>query len=61
MANTLIDQKRYREAEPHALAGYQILAKNGPVSADLENARRALVAIYTAVDQPEKLKMYVRR
>jgi serine/threonine protein kinase/Tfp pilus assembly protein PilF len=61
MANSLIGQKRYRDAEQHALAGYQTLEKLGPAAVELEDARQALVAVYTDLQQPEKLKMYLRR
>ena len=59
MAICLIGQKRYRDAEEHAVAAYGILEKNGPASVELQDARQAVVAIYTALGQPDKLKLYL--
>ena len=61
MADVLIGEKRYSEAEQHALAGYRILEKLGPGASELEDARQALAAVYTALQQPEKLKAFAAR
>jgi serine/threonine-protein kinase len=59
MAKALAGQKRYSEAEPHAIAGFhtfQGLAVASPV--ELESAREMLATIYAALRQPEKMAPY---
>jgi serine/threonine-protein kinase len=47
--------KRYPEAERETLAGYRLLQRvTGAASAEQRDARRDLVAIYTALNEPEK-------
>ena len=57
MANALIGQRRYRDAKPHALAGYRIFQSLGASSpAELQSARQTLAVIHKALRQPEKLQ-----
>ncbi len=53
----LAGRKQYHEAERHARAGYEILRKvTSPSSAELQDARKALAGIYTALNEPSKAK-----
>jgi serine/threonine protein kinase/Tfp pilus assembly protein PilF len=55
LGRALAGQKRYAEAEGHTLAGYKILTKQtSPSVTWLESARKTLVTIYDALNQPEK-------
>jgi serine/threonine-protein kinase len=55
LGRTLVRQHRYIEAEPHTLAGLQILLKQtSPSVSWLRGARKDLVEIYTAAGQPRK-------
>src|SRR6185312_16660856 len=55
LGRVLLLEKRYREAEPELLAGYESLAKQTSASASsLKSARSDLVALYDALHQPEK-------
>jgi serine/threonine-protein kinase len=55
LGRALVGEKRYREAEQHLLAGYQILSKQtSPSVSWLQAARKDLVTIYEALNQPEK-------
>jgi serine/threonine-protein kinase len=59
LGRALLGQKRYAEAETEALAGYQIVAKQmAPTVSWLKSAREDLVAIYTALGQPEKAEIF---
>jgi serine/threonine-protein kinase len=55
LGRSLLRQKRYREAEEQTHAGYKIVAKQSDPSVSwLQNARRDLVEIYQALQQPDK-------
>ena len=55
LGRALVGQKRFREAEEHTLAGYDILTKQANPSIDyLQGARADLRRIYDALGQPEK-------
>jgi tetratricopeptide (TPR) repeat protein len=57
LASALAGQKQYSDAERHARAGYTILGKvTGPSSAELQQARKVLAGIYTALNEPSKAK-----
>ena len=59
LGHTLLRQLRYREAEEHSLAGYQILAKQASPSASwLQWARKDLAEIYAALHEPEKARKF---
>jgi serine/threonine-protein kinase len=59
MANALAGQKRFREAEPHALAGFRTFDRiPGTSPVELQSAREALALIYTALHEPEKMAPY---
>jgi len=56
----LLRQLRYREAEEHTLAGYQILARQASPSASwLQWARKDLGEIYNALNQPERARKFL--
>jgi tetratricopeptide (TPR) repeat protein len=53
----LAGRKDYQEAERHARAGYEILRKvTSPSSSELQDARKTLADIYTALNEPSKAK-----
>jgi serine/threonine-protein kinase len=55
LGRALTGQKRYAEAERETLAGYTILRKQtSPTVSWLQSARKDLVTIYDALNQPEK-------
>jgi serine/threonine-protein kinase len=55
LGSALAAQKRYREAEGPALAGYKILMKQGDGSmTELQKAGNLLGTIYKALDEPAK-------
>jgi eukaryotic-like serine/threonine-protein kinase len=59
MAQALAGEKRYEEAEPHAIAGFRTLrslAVSSPL--ELKSAREILATIYAALHQPEKMAAY---
>ena len=59
LGRALVGEKRYEEAETHILAGYQILSKQTSPSASwLQSARKELVTIYEALNQPEKAAQF---
>jgi serine/threonine protein kinase/lipopolysaccharide biosynthesis regulator YciM len=59
LGRSLLRQGRYAEAEREARAGYQIVAKQAaPTVSWLKNAREDLVAIYTALHEPEQAETF---
>jgi tetratricopeptide (TPR) repeat protein len=55
LAAALAGQKRYAEAEKEALGAYAALQKKtGPDSVEQKSARKELLEIYTAMNQPAK-------
>ncbi len=51
----LAGQRQYGEAEQHALAGHDILRKQtAAASAEMQDARRELYALYTKMNEPRK-------
>jgi len=55
LGRALAGQRRYREAEPYALAGYKILRNQGSSSVpDLQTAKETLAGIYNATNQLAK-------
>ena len=60
LGRALLRQQRYREAEEHTLAGYQILSKlANPSVTWLQSARKDLTAIYDALQEHEKAKKFL--
>ncbi len=59
LGRALAGQKRYAEAEGHLLAGYRILTKQtSPSVSWLQSARKELVTVYEALNQPEKAAQF---
>jgi Domain of unknown function (DUF5122) beta-propeller/Tetratricopeptide repeat len=59
LGQALAGQHRYDEAERCTLAGYHTLGKLPSSSAvELQNARRELIRIYLALDQPAKAEAF---
>jgi eukaryotic-like serine/threonine-protein kinase len=59
LGRALAGEKRYMEAEEHLLVGYKILKKQTSPSASwLQSARKELVNIYEALNQPEKAAQF---
>ena len=59
LGRALAGEKRYAEAEEHLQAGYKILLKQTSPSASwLQSARKELVTIYEALNQPEKAAQF---
>jgi eukaryotic-like serine/threonine-protein kinase len=55
LGRALLRQKRYQDAEPETLAGYEILIKqSSPSTSFVRAARKDLAAEYDALNQPEK-------
>jgi eukaryotic-like serine/threonine-protein kinase len=55
LGRALAGEKKYAEAEEHLLEGYKVLGKQTSPSASwLQSARKELVTVYEALDQPEK-------
>ena len=55
LGRALTGEKRYGEAESQTLAGYNILLKqSSPTVSWLQSARKDLVDIYEALNEPEK-------
>jgi hypothetical protein len=53
LGRALTGEKRYAEAESQTLAGYKILLKQtSPTVSWLQSARKDLVTIYEALNQP---------
>ena len=59
LGRALLRQGRYTEAEREARGGYQIVAKQAaPTVSWLKSAREDLVAIYSALHQPEQAETF---
>jgi serine/threonine-protein kinase len=58
LGRTLLRQARWRDAEPHLLAGYEIMNKQAPTSEWATAARDDLAATYLALGQPAEAKKY---
>jgi len=55
LGRALAGEKDYREAEGHLLAGYKVLMKQtSPAASWLQSARKELVNVYEALNEPEK-------
>jgi len=55
LGHCLLGEKRYRDSEAELLKGYGILAKQAGSSVSwLKTARKDLVTVYSALNQPEK-------
>jgi serine/threonine protein kinase/tetratricopeptide (TPR) repeat protein len=55
LGHTLVLERQYKEAESHLLAGYEVLAKQpGPPASRVQNARKDLVTVYEALNQPDQ-------
>ncbi len=55
LGRTLLHDKRYKDAEPETLAGYEILSKqSSPSTSFIHAARKDLAAEYEALDQPQQ-------
>ncbi len=55
LGRALAGEKKYAEAEQHLLEGYKVLGKQTSPSASwLQSARKELVAVYEALNEPEK-------
>ncbi len=55
LGRVLALQGRHAEAEAHLLAGYEVLSKQtNPSSEQLRRVREELVAVYEALDEPER-------
>jgi serine/threonine-protein kinase len=59
LGRALVGQRRYREAEPSLISGYAILTKKtSPSVSWLQAGREDLAAVYDALGQPEKARVY---
>ena len=59
LGRSLLRQQRGQEAEREVRAGYEIVAKQAAATVSwLKNAREDLVAIYTALQQPEQAETF---
>lgn len=59
LGRTLLNLRRYREAETQLTAGYEILEKQPrPPVARIQEVRRDLVTVYDALDEPDKAKQF---
>jgi serine/threonine-protein kinase len=59
LGRALVREKRYQEAEPETLAGYEALTqREGKSPSWLRKAREDLIAVYDALQQPEKAARY---
>lgn len=55
LGRTLLREKRYKDAEPESLAGYEILSKqSSPSTSFIRAARKDLAAEYEALNQPQQ-------
>jgi serine/threonine-protein kinase len=54
LGDVLAREKRYQEAETNLLAGYETLKKQSPTAVSLRAAREDLIAVYVALNMPEK-------
>ncbi len=59
LGRALTGEKRYADAEKETLAGYDILLKqSSPTVSWLQSARKDLITIYTAQNEPEKAELF---
>jgi tetratricopeptide (TPR) repeat protein len=59
LGHTLLLERQYKEAESHLLAAYEVLIKQpGPQASRIQNARKDLVAVYDALNQPDQAKKF---
>ena len=59
LGRVLLRQKRFKEAEPASLSGYQIVStQTSPSVKWLQSAREDLAAIYTALGNPEEARKF---
>jgi serine/threonine-protein kinase len=59
LGHTLVLEQRFQEAESPLLTGYEALAKQpGPQNARMQNARKDLAAVYTAMNKPEQARKF---
>jgi len=59
LGDTLVVERKYKEAESHLLAGYEVLIKQpGPQANRIQTARKDLVAVYSALKQPEQASKF---
>ena len=59
LGHTLVLERQYKEAEGHLLTGYEALAKqSGPQTSRIQNARKDLVTVYEALNQPDQAKKF---
>ncbi len=59
LGRALAGEKHYADAETHLLEGYKILTKQTSPSASwLQSARKELVNVYEALNEPEKAAQF---
>lgn len=59
LGRVLLREKRYHEAEPYSLAGYEVIKQQAKPSLDyLRSARADLIEIYSALNQPGKAAQF---
>jgi len=59
LGHALVMERQYKEAESDLLAGYEVLVKQpSPQANRIRNARKDLVAVYQALQQPEQAKKF---
>jgi serine/threonine-protein kinase len=59
LGHTLVMERQYKEAESHLLAGYEVLVKQpGPQASRIQNARKDLVTVYEALNQPDQAREF---
>ena len=58
LGHVLVQERKYKEAEDHLLAGYDGLSKQQSAQARLQNTRKDLIAVYEATNQPEQAKKF---
>jgi serine/threonine-protein kinase len=59
LGHTLVLERRYKEAESHLLAGYEVLMKQpSPQTIRIQDARKDLVTVYEALNQPDQARKF---
>jgi serine/threonine protein kinase/tetratricopeptide (TPR) repeat protein len=59
LGHVLVLEGKYKEAESHLKAGYEVLlTQPGPQASRIENARKDLVAVYEALRQPDQASKF---
>ena len=59
LGETLLEENRYREAEPYLIKSYSILKKQeNPSMQPLQEARKALVIDYAALGRPTEARKF---